>query len=224
MIPLRVFCGYDEREAIGFHVFVHSLVTRASVPLSIIPLAAMGLPQGSNAFTLSRFLVPWLCGFRGMAIFADASDMLAEADIAQLAALYDPRYAVQLVKHPDYSTRHPIKYRGTPMQCENRNYSRKNWASLMLMNCEHPTWQSFTPDGVASRSALASLQFQHLQDSQIGVLPSSWNVLMDEGQESEGARLLHFSSGIPAFPLYRTTRGSREWFRAFDQMNAAIKA
>jgi hypothetical protein len=43
---------------------------------------------------LSRFLVPWLCNFKGHAIFADGSDMICLADIAELDSLFDPSKAV----------------------------------------------------------------------------------------------------------------------------------
>jgi hypothetical protein len=95
MTPIRLFCGYDSREAIGFHVFVHSVIERATRPVQIIPLSSMGLGKGSNAFTMSRFLVPYLSGFRGVAIFCDASDMLMLSDVAELESLAERRYAVQ---------------------------------------------------------------------------------------------------------------------------------
>jgi hypothetical protein len=139
---INLFCGWDKREADGFHVFTHSVITRATQPVSIVPIAGMGMQQGSNAFTLSRFMVPWLMGYQGHAIFCDASDMLMLGDIADLDALFDDRYAVQVVKHPDYRTKHKTKYRGTDMECPNMDYNRKNWASVMLMNCEHPAWQN----------------------------------------------------------------------------------
>jgi len=224
MTPIRVFVGYDEREAIGFSVFCHSLLARASRPVSIIPLTSMGLPVGSNAFSLSRFLVPYLCEWRGHAIFLDGSDMLCEGDIAELDALFNPLMAVQCVQHPEYETRHPVKYRGTAMQCVNRNYARKNWMSAAIFNNEHRAWVGLTPENLEKRGILPSLQLVNVPDDAIGDLPAKWNVLIDEGQESEGAKLLHFSSGIPAFPLYRTTRGSREWFRELDAMMAAQKA
>jgi hypothetical protein len=40
---LNLFCGYDEREADGFHVFCHSAISRANEPVSIVPLSSMGL-------------------------------------------------------------------------------------------------------------------------------------------------------------------------------------
>lgn len=224
MKPIRVFVGYDEREAIGFSVFCHSLLARASRPVSIIPLAAMGLPVGSNAFTLSRFLVPYLCEWHGSAIFLDGSDMLCDGDIAELDALFSPAFAVQCVKHPDYTTRHPMKYRGTPMQCDNRNYPRKNWMSAAIFNCEHPAWAGLTPDNLERRGALASLQLANVPDAAIGELPAKWNCLIDEGQESEGAKVLHWTAGIPAFPMYRSAPGARDWWAEHDRMNAAKAA
>lgn len=122
---IRLFAGFDEREAIGYAVFCHSVVARASQPVSFTPLHAMGLPEGSNCFTVSRFLIPWLCGYTGYAIFMDGSDMLMLGDVSALAMAFDPRYAVQVVKHPDYKTRHRTKYVGTEMECPNRDYPRR---------------------------------------------------------------------------------------------------
>lgn len=208
---IRLFCGYEAAEAQGFHVFVQSVIARASEPVAVIPLAAMGLPTGSNSFTLSRFLIPYLCGFEGRAIFVDASDMALAADVAGLAALADDRYAVQVVQHPDYQTRHPVKYRGTPLECANRDYSRKNWASVMLVNCAHHGWQGMTPERIAAAHPLELLQFQFLADEAIGALPPEWNRLVDEGHPLEGAALLHWTAGIPGFLEYMDAPGAAFW-------------
>lgn len=221
--PINVFCGYEPAEAVGFHVFVHSLIRRASRPIRIIPLASQGLPKGSNSFTLSRFLVPYLCGFKGRAIFADASDMLMEADIAELDDLLSPVMAVQVVKRPIYKTRHPVKYRGTDLECKNLDYERKNWASVMLINCEHRAWVGMTPERIAGMTPLDLLQLKHIPDEQIGELPAEWNVLVDEGHESEGAKVLHFSSGIPGFPMYRSAPCADVWMREFHDMAKAME-
>ena len=208
---IRLFCGYDDREAIGFAVFAHSVIARASRPVSITPLASMGLPQGSNAFTLSRFLVPYLMGFQGHTVFVDGSDMLMQSDIAELDALFDPRYAVQVVKHPDYQTRNPRKYIGTSMECDNRNYSRKNWASAMLINCEHRAWKIISKETLSDQSALPWLQFAFIPDEEVDELPAAWNALADEGHDLTGANLLHWTAGIPAFDHYHDAPGSSLW-------------
>lgn len=208
---IHLFAGFEAREAIGFHVFVNSVVARCSEPVSIVPLPAMGQFEGSNAFTCSRFLVPYLMGFQGRAIFADASDMLVTADLAELAALADDRYAVQVVKHPTYRTRHRIKYRGTALETINTEYHRKNWASLMLINCAHPLWAGLTPSALAEVPVLSLLQFDRFPDELIGALPSCWNRLVDEGQAEQGAKLLHWTAGIPGFPAYHDAPGADLW-------------
>jgi len=207
---IRLFCGYDQREAIGFHVFTASVLRLASAPVAITPLAAMGLPVGSNDFTLSRFLVPSLCGFEGFAVFADACDMLMAADIAELWALRDGAKAVQVVNH-GYRTRNPVKYIGTSMQCPNLDYPRKNWASLMLINCGHPAWRGITAERIAAAGPMQMLQLRWLDDADIGVLPERWNRLVDEGQPVEDAAVLHWTAGVPAFPHYSHAPGAAHW-------------
>jgi len=64
--PLRIFIGYDHRQAVAYNVLQFSLFRRSSRPLSISPLVLPTLPmtrQGLTPFTFSRFLVPWLCDF-----------------------------------------------------------------------------------------------------------------------------------------------------------------
>lgn len=212
---IHLFCGHDPREAIGFHVFLSSVIQHASEPVAIHPLGASTMPTGSNDFTLSRFLVPWLMGFKGRAIFADASDMLMLGDIAELDRLFDESKAVQVVKH-DYKTRNPIKYLGTSLQCPNRDYHRKNWASLMLINCEHPAWQGMTPHVVEAARPLDLLQLSFIPDEAVGELPSEWNAIVDEGQ-AEG-KLNHWTAGIPAFPHYKNAPGADKWRARLDTL------
>lgn len=209
---IHLFCGFDPREAVGFHVFAASVIERASVPVAIHPLSARGLPQGSNTFTFSRFLVPYLMGFTGRAIFMDACDMLMLDDIAKLDALFVRGKAIQCVQHA-YQTRNPVKYIGTSMECANRDYPRKNWASVMLMNCAHPGWAGMKPERLREFRDIPTtlLGLRWLHDSDIGDLPDEWNRLVDEGQPEEDAKVLHWTAGIPAFPHYRNAPGALRW-------------
>ena len=215
---IHLFCGYDERESIGFAVFAHSVISRASKPVALIPLSAMGMPQGTNTFTVSRFLVPYLMGFKGRAIFMDASDMLLLDDIARLDAQFNDDFAVQVVKHADYKTRHPRKYVGTSMETENSEYQRKNWASVMLFNCAHPVWQDMTPERIGAYPVgeLLSLGFC---GEDVGELHPKWNRLVDEGHAS--GRVLHWTAGIPAFKAYRDAPFAATWRSEREQMEAS---
>jgi hypothetical protein len=208
---INLHCGYDRREHVGWEAFVSSVRRRTEAPLHIIRMGAMDMPVGTNEFTYSRFLVPYLCDFKGHAIFCDGSDQIMLADVAELDALFDPRFAVQVVKHPPYNTRHPVKYIGTEMECPNRDYARKNWASVMLFNCEHPYWRPITPATLKTVAGLSLLQFGGLQPKEVGELPNEWNRLVDEGQPVEGAKICHWTAGIPAFHHYRHAPGADLW-------------
>lgn len=212
---IRLFAGYDAREAVGWSVFVSSVVRHASKPVSITQLFDFEQGDGSNAFTYSRFRVAELCGYDGWALFMDGCDQLMLADVAELWALRDSQYAVQVVKH-SYKTRHPMKYRGTSMQCPNIDYPRKNWASAMLINCAAPEWKALGK--VHNRK---TLQFEGFADERIGGLPAVWNLLVDEGQSAIEPKCLHWTAGIPAFDHYAQAPFAGHWFKAFQLMVAA---
>ena len=161
--------------------------------------------------------------FQGHAIFCDGADMMCLGDIAELDALFDNRYAVQVVKHPDYESAHTRKYVGTEMECAQSNYGRKNWASVAMFRCDHSAWFGLTPQAIEMKSPMQLLQFQDLIDSEIGDLPKEWNCLVDEGQDSSNAKILHFTAGIPAFRHYRNQRRSGDWFDEFGQVTQGMQ-
>jgi hypothetical protein len=47
---IRIFVGYDPREAVAYHVLCHSILARASVPVTIAPLAprTLGAPPAAR--------------------------------------------------------------------------------------------------------------------------------------------------------------------------------
>lgn len=222
--PIPIYIGADPREAAGLHVFIQSVMDRASAPVAFIPLHKPmlngfdGQRDGTNAFIYSRFLVPYLQNYNGWAIFADGSDMVCVDDIAKLWAMREDRSfnkAVAVVKH-DYQTKHPRKYIGTPMESANESYPRKNWSSLVLWNCGHYANRRLTPDLVMESPGSFLHRFQWLNDDQIGELPAEWNVLVGE-QDTAGASLLHHTLGIPGFNHYKHCDASEHWHRNFKR-------
>jgi hypothetical protein len=209
---IRLFTGWDAREALGWHAFTQKAIERATERLSIIPLSGEQR-DGSNSFIYARFEVPALCGYAGWAIFADASDMVCRADIAELWALRDERYAVQVVKH-DYRTKHHRKYVGTEMECDNRDYPRKNWSSLILWNCGHPQNRILTPENVREWSGQQLHGFGWLPDDLIGALPIEWNWLAQEHGTNAAAKIIHYTAGIPQIAAYTCGSHSSDWFEA----------
>ena len=199
---IRIFCGIDDRERVGLSVFSSSVWRRASQPVSITQIGSLIPSDGATTFTASRLLVPSLCDYRGWALWLDGSDMLCLGDVAELWGLRYKRYAVQVVKH-DYRTNHSVKFLGQA----NPDYPRKNWASVMLMNCSHPAWGEL-PEPTTGRAN----RLDWLSDDLIGELPSEWNHLVGEPNQCEEAeaKLLHFTLGIPEWPPYNN------WFPSSD--------
>jgi len=208
---INLYCGYDWREDIGYKVFEHSVRERTKAEINFIRLDSMGLEQGSNAFTMSRFLVAEMQQHEGWSIYFDACDMLCLGDVSEMLRQADPTCAVQVVKH-DYKTRHPVKYIGSDMQCPNRHYERKNWASVMLINCAHWGWRPVTKDSIEKAKMADLLQFRWLPDDLIGHISDDWNRLVDEGQPVEGARIMHWTAGAPfVSPYYHSAPGADLW-------------
>lgn len=225
---VNLYVGHDERETVGTHVFVQSVLKTASVPVSITPLhkpmlrRAFGgdVGEGTNAFTMSRFLIPFLQDWRGTAIFMDGADMLMKADIAELEAMRDQYKAVQVVQHK-YRTNAKRKYVGTQMEADNDDYARKNWASVMLINCAHYSWRRMTPSYLLNGNKLEALSFAWCPDQYIGGLPLEWNWLVDEYGRNDGAKVLHWTQGVPLFQHYRDMPHADEWLNTQDEMNYA---
>ncbi len=211
---IKVFIGYDDREAVAFSVLSHSIHQRASEPVAITPVALSQLqgvyrrardPLQSTDFSFSRFLVPWLCDYRGWAIFTDC-DMLVLDDIAALWRLRDERFAVQVVKH-HHVPKEETKFLGA----KQTKYEKKNWSSVMLMNCERCT--RLTPEFVNTASGLELHQFKWLDsDELIGEIPSRWNHLVGYDAPRRDAALVHFTIGGPYFEEYRDCEYAAEWF------------
>jgi hypothetical protein len=218
---LHVFFGHEDRLAAGTTAFLHSAISHARRPICLVPLTRLavefGLREGTNAFTFRRFLVPWMMGFNGRALFVDGSDMLCRADLNELVDKHhDPFAAVQVVKH-DYISRHSRKYLGTGMESDNTNYPRKQWASVMLINCSHFAWRKLDPEFISRSSPLHMLQLSFIENRHIGELPQVWNWLADEHGPNPDAKLLHWTAGIPAIPAYSAAPMAEEW-------HAALKA
>jgi lipopolysaccharide biosynthesis glycosyltransferase len=207
--------GYDPREAAAWHVATQSIIETASVPVAIKPLTLSSLRwfpdhrDGTNQFITSRYLIPCLQDFAGWALFVD-SDVLFRADVADLWALRDSRYAVQVVKH-DYRTSAPRKYVGSPIENDNIQYPKKNQSSVMLLNCGHPAMRRLTPSYVSMATSQHLHRFEWLEDDLVGALPATWNHLVSELPLNDKAALAHFTLGIPAFAHYKDCEHSREW-------------
>jgi lipopolysaccharide biosynthesis glycosyltransferase len=221
---VRLFIGYDPREAVVYHVCVNSIVRHASEPIAVTPLALKNLggyierhQDGSNQFTYSRFLVPHLTGWAGWALYIDG-DMLLRTDIAELWNLRDEAKALLCVHH-QYKTKLHEKYLGA----RNEDYPRKNWSSVMLWNCAHPANRRLTPQFVQQATGAQLHRFTWLSDDLIGALPREWNWLPDELGPNSQAKLLHWTLGAPCFEEFARAPMADEWHAERTLMNHSLQ-
>jgi lipopolysaccharide biosynthesis glycosyltransferase len=226
MNSIPIIVGYDQKEAVAYHVFCQSVLEKATQPVSFTPLAKNTLKKyceihkdGSNEFIYSRFLTPYLHNYSGWAIYADG-DMVCLDDISKLWNLREKNKekAVVVVQH-DYKTKASIKYLGN----KNENYPRKNWSSLVLWNCEHSKNKLLTPEFIQESSGAFLHRFSWLDDSDIGELTIEWNWLALEYPDNMEAKIIHYTLGTPCFKDYSKGAMSDIWFEAFRRASNGIE-
>jgi lipopolysaccharide biosynthesis glycosyltransferase len=215
-MALRIFIGFDHREAECADVLAYSLRAHASIPLDIRYLKLSELdfdrpldPLQSTEFTYSRFLVPYLCDYRGKAVFMDC-DMLCLGDIKELDDLDMANFALRVVKH-DYRPSATTKMDGRAQSV----YPRKNWSSLMILNCARLTL--WTKEVVETQSGAFLHRFQEIDDALIGDIPKTWNTLDWMDQKT---KLIHYTSGGPWFEECRDHPYGRIWLEWRDRLRA----
>ena len=218
---LTVYVGWDSKEPEAFDVCKHSIEETASETVSVIPLKKQQFierqlywrqedSRDSTEFTMTRFMVPWLNGYYGKAVFCDC-DFLFETDIMELVAQFDKTKAVQVVKH-DYTPKEKTKFHGHTQHV----YPRKNWSSLVLWNCEHEANRALNLDVINSKDPSYLHQFKWLQDDEIGELSHEWNWLEGHYQEPEDGspKAIHFTRGGPWFEGYENVQYADRWLAA----------
>ena len=221
---VRVMIGYDPNETVALYTLMHSIISRASRPVAITPIVLSQTPLTrpkaefqSTEFSFSRFLVPWMCGYEGKAIFLD-SDIICLADIAELWDMPMDR-TVACVKH-NYQPNMENKFLNQPQS----NYPKKNWSSVMVFNNEQ--CKQLTPDRVNHATGAYLHQFQWVEYgdvseySMIGSLPKVWNVLIGEENQAplKDAKLIHYTQGTPCFAAYSQCTGANLWRQERDKM------
>lgn len=231
---MRVFVGFDGSEAAAYWILRRSILKHAANPaeVRVIPivrqlLAMNGVhdrpidPLASTEFTYTRFLTPWLAGFRGWALFMDC-DILVRGDIARVFAHADPQYAVLCVKH-DHKPVNTDKMGGKQQTV----YPRKNWSSVVLFNCGHPSNRVLSPDLVNEQSGAFLHRFQWLTDEEIGDLTLEWNWLDGWNSLDECAEPLavHYTDGIPGIhPGFEHAAFADEYRAVAAEVIPAVKS
>lgn len=192
---LKVFVGYEPRQPLAFNVLQHSIIRHASKPVSVIPLILSQLPinrRGLTEFTYSRFLVPHLCNYGGVAIFMDA-DIVVKGDIYELAAQADNRYAVQVMQEQ----------------------AQFEWASVMLFNCYQA--KKLTPAYIED---VANPLFD-MSWGKVGTFTEEWNCCVGYSDKTD-AKLYHFTQGLPIWHETRGLPQDAAWFEEYELLTKTV--
>ena len=228
MSAVKIFVGWDSREPEAYDVCRSSLIRHASTALEIVPIIQQDLreqslysreadPLASTEFTYTRFLVPHLANFQGWAVFCDC-DFLWTRDVADLYAYRDDRYAVMCVQH-DYQPKERLKMDGRTQTV----YPRKNWSSLMLLNCNHPATRRLTVDRVNTESGAYLHRFQWAEDAEIGALDPTWNWLegWDAPKQDGLPGAIHYTRGGPWFKNWQNVGYAALWLAEYERVKSS---
>ena len=233
-----VFIGFEPRECDGYIVARHSLLRHSPrTPVFGLPLADMhahgyymrptsviggklhddisNAPM-STEFALSRFLTCLLARNMGAqwALFIDA-DMMFRADVQELFALADEKYALMCVQH-QAKHEQSVKMDG----CVQTQYARKNWSSVMLFNCDHPANAALDVNLINSAKGRELHGFCWLKDDEIGELPARFNHLIGVDAPTDDVAIAHFTLGVPSMAGYSNCEFADEWR---NELLAAIR-
>jgi lipopolysaccharide biosynthesis glycosyltransferase len=221
---MKIFVGYDTREDITYQVCEHSIKQHQPnaevLPLKMKELREAGLytrpidPLSTTEFTFSRFLIPYMTNYTGWAVFCDC-DFVWTADVAELFAQTDERYAVMVVKH-DYTPAPGVKMDNQKQM----PYPRKNWSSMILWNCAHPANRAVTPEMVNKETGQYLHRFSWLKDEEIGSVDHSWNWLVGwyKAPKDGAPKVLHYTEGGPWFKEYRDCEYNGVWKKYLANM------
>lgn len=226
---LRVFIGWDERDALAYEVCRASLLAHASIPVEVQSLKHWELRRRrlfwrpywcdeggqkfdvrdgrpfSTGFSFTRFCVPALCDYApGWVLFCDA-DMLWRADVAELLALAEADKAAMVVQH-DHLPSEAVKMGGLIQS----RYARKNWTSLMLL--EPSRCRGLTPYVVNNWDGRDLQAMTWLPDAEIGALPAAWNWLEGYSDPTVDPAVVHFTRGTPDMPGTDGAAFAAEWW------------
>lgn len=227
----KIYIGFDSREAIASKICEFSLKENSNIKLNIEHLKIDELRKkniykrendklGSTEFTFTRFLVPYLEDYNGWALFCD-SDFLWLDDVNKLFSLCDDRYAIMCVHH-DYKPNNNQKKNKEKQY----HYPRKNWSSMVLWNCSHPSNKKVTPDLINNQSGKFMHRFGWLRDDEIGEINHQWNWLIGWYEEPQNGKpkALHFTEGGPWLgPQHDKKEYSNVWNTYFSNFHKNLK-
>ena len=213
---MKIFIGHDSKYPQATQVCKKSMLDfNSNLDIEYLDKAKLknqgiydreDLKGESTEFSFTRFYVPLLCGYEGIAMFCD-NDFLWRCDPMELLE-YLGDNDIAVVKHPMYEAV------GNKMDgVKNKSYPRKNWSSLIIYNCSKLKHLEKAYLDKASASDLHELKWAY----SIGEIPMEYNCLVGH-YDCKNAKALHYTNGGPWFKEYKNSEKSIEWWTIYENL------
>ena len=234
-MSINVYIGWDSRFPICSDVLAYSICKNTNVPINIkihflkkyrikqlYGIKIKHDPLATTEFTYTRFLVPWINNYKGLAIFMD-NDMLCYGNIFKdlidkLCSFDNCLLDTNLKNSPALWARKHLHQAHTDTKMygvQQTRYPRKNWSSFMVMNCMK--LRCWGPLEVAEANGKRLHRFEDIPDNEIEDIPKElgWNDLI---HKSENCKLLHYTEGGPWYKNYKDCPHANEWRNAHKEL------
>ena len=226
-----IYIGYDSSnygQKLAFDVCKKSLL-KYNQNLNIIQLNKKELEDknifnrndntGSTEFTYTRFLSPYLYNTNNKndinnnwVLFCD-SDFLWCCDVEEIFDTYnDPKYAVYCVKHKYTNCFNKYKMDGKKQEW----YPKKNWSSLMLFNCSHPSIKNLNINNINTKSPQWLHRMEWCKEEEIGEIDKKYNYLVGYYNDNK-YKALHYTDGGPWYLNFKNCEFSNEWLNYLNE-------
>ena len=217
---MRIFIGHDSRYKDATKVCAQSIKYHwPEADITWLDKAALikagiygreDVEGESTEFSFTRFYVPLLCNYKGIAMFCD-NDFLWKCDPRHIRKYVNNNEPMAVVKHDDYEAE-SNKMNGV----QNKSYPKKNWSSLMLFRCNQFE-NKLTKEYLDNATPAQLHEFHFLNEENIGSIPKEFNCLVGH-YDLKGAKALHYTNGGPWVDSYKDAEASEEWWRVYNSL------
>lgn len=219
-----IYIGYDPYEHEAIEVLIKSIYEKASRPLNVVTInqyalrrsglykrlsipvenSAINIDSFDNSpqytqYTYTRYLIPHLNQYRGMALYLDGSVYLR----SDPCILFDRCRNLQSKNNSDYNGQYAlwcVKKTQLPKNIDrlaiNCCIDEQN-RGVMMWNCEHPIHQNLTIDDINTKSSDWLHKLSWLKDSHIGDLDLTWNWLNCYSHENITPNIVRYITNAP---------------------------
>ena len=130
-------------------------------------------------------------------------------DVEELFNTYnDPKYAIYCVKHKYDKCSNKFKMDGKKQEW----YPKKNWSSLMLFNCSHPSIKNLNINNINTKSPSWLHRMEWCKEEEIGEIDKKYNYLVGYYNDNN-YKALHYTDGGPWYENFKNCEFNQEWLK-----------